>query len=244
MGLEGIGKTALATQFVDQNHIRYKHIVWVSVNSDDENNASGNSIEAIANDSVLIKKLGLEMDPRLPAASKAKLILSELNDYGGVNLLVLDNVGPSLMEILDALPKKPNWHVLVTSRERLKPFKLIEVEELTMEEAEIFFHELYPAGKNQKDLVLALLNKIGKHTLTLELFANTCEEYEHINPAFILKTLEEGNFEKISEEVYNGRSKREVEIYSYLMAILSISKLNENEQKQALWMVCYAFYSN
>lgn len=40
------------------------------------------------------------------------------------NLLVIDNAGAGLSGLYDTLPHQPNWHILVTSRERIYRFDL------------------------------------------------------------------------------------------------------------------------
>lgn len=239
-GLGGIGKTTLAKEYVYRHQNEYRHIAWVNVLQDPNisDPTSGSAYSSIANNTSLFAKLGLAFDTEMSEKDRFELVVAEMNKQEGPNLLVIDNVGASILDIHDALPKAPRWKILTTSRLELAPFSTHYLDELSLEEAERLFTTLYPEGKNCSQDVQDLLTHIGCHTLTIELLARLCMEYPSLSPAGILQRLSDKQFEQLSQSVWSHHSKREIAVYSYLMGAFSLSLLTEDEQQQLIqWAV-------
>ena len=246
-GLGGIGKTTLAKEYVYQHQNEYRHIAWVNILQDQNSpdTFSQSAYTALANHIGLFSQLEIPFDREMPEKDRFRTIVAEMNRREGPNLLVLDNVGSSILTYYEDLPKAPGWKILATSRQELTPFSTYYLDELPMEEAERLFTNLYPDGKKYAPDVQDLLNHIGRHTLTIELLARLCAEYPSIHPAGILKRLQDKQFQQLSQSVWSHHSKREIEVYGYLMAAFSLTSLSEEELHQLIqWAVLPSVFTD
>lgn len=230
-GIGGIGKTTLARQYLHDNYFHFDRVLWVSVLSEqaDEEKGFQTATEALGNDIELLEHLGMVFEKEQSAADRVEEMLKRLRTQTGKNLLVIDNAGFSLEEIRRILPQAPHWQVLITSRKELSGLAVKRLDELPPEEALDLFYLHYPQGQQEAKDVEALLEHIGYHTLTLELFAKTCEKSPNTNPDKILKLLQEKELEKLSRKVFVEHSDREVEVYGYLLAAFELNELTEDE---------------
>lgn len=133
-GLGGIGKTTLAQAYIGIYYNEYRHIAWVSQIFD-------NFINDFVNTNGLFISLGIESRGKELNALFNEIIvkLKSINDKP--NLLIIDNADASLAQYYDFLPSRPNWHILVTSREEIQKFDLKQLDFLTEPEAiDLFFN--------------------------------------------------------------------------------------------------------
>lgn len=230
-GLGGIGKTTLAKQYLHKNYDNFDHIVWISVVSEQPGTDSSfeTATEVLGNDVELFKALDIPFLTKETTNARANHVLKALRKCKGNNLLIIDNAGFSLEKIRKELPQPPHWQVLITSRKELPGLAVKRLDELPPEEAFELFYLHYPKGKEQAEEVEALLKHIGYHTLTLELFAKTCEKSPSTNPAKILNLLQQKRLEKLSWKVFAEHSNREVEVFSYLLAAFELNELLHEE---------------
>ncbi len=157
-GMGGIGKTTLAEVYTDTYYEEYKHIIWIRNEESFEN--------AFLADAQIINNLGLgiyEKEVILPIG------MNMLCNLKGPNLMVIDNGTRELAKYYDSLPKPPEWHLLVTSREKIECLEIMELDFLTEEEAKELFIKY--CDKFTDDEVLNLIGKVEYHTLTIELIA-------------------------------------------------------------------------
>ena len=82
------------------------------------------------------------------------------------------------------------WQVywLLLERE-LSGLAIKSIDELPLDKALELFYLHYPTGKKDEHTVEALLAHIGYHTLTIELFAKTCEISPSTTPQRIYELL-------------------------------------------------------
>ncbi len=127
-GLDGIGKTTLAQVYTTKYWVTYKHIVWIS-------QLSENIINDFVNKQGLIERLNISEGISDPNDIFHSIIrkLSDIEDQP--SLLILDNADFSLEKIRSMLPKQPNWHILITSRQEIHGFDLKQLDFLSSEDA-------------------------------------------------------------------------------------------------------------
>ncbi len=191
-GIGGIGKTTLAKYFTSHFRNDYNYIAWV--------NNTTNIKEAFTNDIALIDSLHLRSElESLPKNEQwidqsFALILNRMRQLGGnnqqKNLLIIDNAGEDIehTQVLDQIALRPNWKVLVTSREKLHGFTEYELGFLSPTDAKRLFYLHYQ--REQADvLVEEILEIIGYHTLTIELLAKTCQTHPSLNLSILLDSL-------------------------------------------------------
>ena len=192
-GIGGIGKTTLTKYFIANFRKGYNYIAWI--------NNTSNIKEAFTNDVALIDSLHLRQDiESLPKNEQwidqaFSLILNRMRQLGGNrnqqhNLLIIDNAGEDIehTQILDQIALRPNWKVLVTSRERLLGFTEYELGFLSKEDAKRLFYLHYQRERDDT-LVEEILELIGYHTLTIELLAKTCQTHPSLNLSTLLDSL-------------------------------------------------------
>ena len=230
-GMGGIGKTSLAKKYLHSQYDYYDHIAWVSVLQEGSEQKEGfqSASEALGGDQLLFKNLGIPFDPEQDSQMRTQLVLTALKQIPGKNLLVIDNAGLSLKEIRSQLPSPPDWHVLITSRKDIPGLFPKRIDELVPHEAQELFYAFYPSGRSEAEAVKNLLEHIGYHTLSIELFAKTCQKVPSANPSHLLEKLKQRRFDKISRQVWSEHSDREVAVYGYLLAIFEESELEAKE---------------
>ncbi len=214
-GMGGVGKTTIAEVFVAKYFADYKHTAWITVKDSFE--------DALISDSLLIKNLGI-------TNTETKNLLGEclvkLNNLPGPNLLIIDNADINLKKIKRFLPKAPNWHILITSRNRMKEFNIIDVDFLTEDEAIELFTKFCKRFDNNQ--IKNIVNLVELHTLTVEVFAKAAEEnnwsYETLCNA--LKENRETNI----DDVQHADTEPLGKIKTYLVRIFNASNLTQNQK--------------
>ncbi len=214
-GMGGIGKTTLASVYADTFYDDYDHIAWLTIETNLE--------EAIATNFSLLKNLNLL---NVPVHDQFRACLNELRTLEGEKplLLILDNATANLARYYDMLPKAPCCHLLVTSRERITPFLIIELDFLPEDEAIQLF--LKQNDKFSGEQVAALVKHVEYHTLTIEILALSAKKhrwnFEQIMTALTLDA-------KAEIEISHSGHKKIARIKSYLVNIFNLSVCNEYE---------------
>jgi tetratricopeptide (TPR) repeat protein len=226
-GLGGIGKTTLAQVYVSEYYEEYKHIVWSS-------QLSGDFSADLINTEGLLLGLGISTEGKdLPTLFNETLIaLKSISDQP--NLWVIDNADAGLRDYYDYLPGQPNWHILVTSRERIAHFDLKELDFLSETDAIALFKKHYALSKISDHEILELVKAVDKHTLTIEILAKTAQEQR--TPLSRLKKAIEDD---LQSGVYIRHKGSEIErVTSYLSSIFSLSQLSPEEIRLMQLMAC------
>ena len=231
-GLGGIGKTTLAQHYLHQNKAFFDHILWLRIVRDPEQNDKEDvALKALASDLPLFKALKLNFDPKTNFEQRAEQILFALHNLPGKNLLVMDNAGTDVSSLYQRLPHGDDWKVILTSRERIPPFPIFELDTLNAEKALELFYTHYTKKDKQEDDVKALLEHIGYHTLTIELLAKLCQtNFRNIGPKEVLEKLQNQEFDHLKSEVWTHHSNKEVEVYGYLLSAFFLTDLTEEEK--------------
>ena len=235
-GIGGIGKTTLAKKYLHESYDLHDHIAWISVLSENESTETGfrTTAEALGGDLDLMENLGVAFDSEEEVLIRAKKVLKKLRQVPGKNLLVIDNAGFSLEEIRKDLPTPPEWQVLVTSRKELSGLAVKRIDELPPAKALELFYLYYPGGEKEEGTVRKLLEHIGYHTLSIELFAKICKKSPSTTPQKIYRLLQEKRLSALNRKVWSAHSEREVEVYIYLLGAFELAKHERSEAEVSL----------
>jgi tetratricopeptide (TPR) repeat protein len=236
-GLGGIGKTTIVLEYIHKKEYykKYQHIEWVSVTDDIQS-------------SIIIHKFSDSVkfiyDINKQPNENFKILMAELNNIIGNNLLVIDNAKDEkdIINNLDEL-KRSNWKIVFASRCDVQEIQAkIEIGVLKHEEAKKLFIKHCP---DIKDLAIleTLLIDIHHHTLLIELLAKTLKS----NKALSISTL----FEKFQKDgikapdfqikVNTGthavmtNKDKQARINEYIQSMFDISSLNEKGKKNLLY---------
>ncbi|MDF9799017.1 tetratricopeptide (TPR) repeat protein [Catalinimonas alkaloidigena] len=215
-GMGGIGKTTLAAVYLNTYKDEYVHIAWLTIETSLE--------DAIIANHDLLTNL------KLQDVSPEELLNASLNQLRNLhsskpNLLVLDNATERLAKLYDHLPKAPHWHVLVTSREMIELFSVMELGFLTEEEAIALFQK-HNSNFNEEE-TRSFVQDVECHTLTIEILAKSAKKNrwnaEKIKQAISLD-------EKAGIATSHSGHEKIDRITSYLIQIFQLSSLDEQEK--------------
>lgn len=214
-GMGGIGKTTLAAVYVDTYYNDYDHIVWLTIENDLD--------EAIAANYSLLVNLEIK---DIPPAEQLYACMNQLRSLEGDNplLFIIDNASGNLASCFNVLPKSPNCHLLVTSRERIAPFHIIELDFLLENEAIDLFQKYN--DKFSSEQVQLIVEAIEYHTLTIEILAKSSKKHR-----WDFKKIQDAvsRDEKADIGVSHSQHQKIERIKSYLSNIFKLSVKNETE---------------
>lgn len=221
-GLGGIGKTTLAQAYIDKYWDEYQHLAWIDKTSKD-------AMSDIVYAEGLTESLGVHKEGRdlQDCFNDIAMALKRIDSQP--NLLIIDNAEAKFTDLRDYLPGQPQWHVLVTSRENIEQFDLMELDFLSEPEAVELFLTHYKHGRIDAASIRELVNTVGLHTLTVEILAKTAHR-RRITPDLLKTAIEDD----LRANVYIGHNRGKIEkITSYLCSVFDMSELNEIE----IWLL-------
>ncbi|MBZ0299256.1 MAG: tetratricopeptide repeat protein [Anaerolineae bacterium] len=178
-GLGGIGKSALAATIAAQ-FIDHGPVIWIKAGDADA--------------SALFEALVRLFDAQGQMAGKTgdELIQALRHILAGTKaLLVLDDAwnGSALAELMRAVPRRMS--VLVTSRQRFPLDEIIEVGELSPDEAlELLGHHVRRRDFKSDPDAARLCELLGYHAFALEIASKTLKVY-NLTPAALLQRIED-----------------------------------------------------
>ena len=106
-GQGGIGKTSLAAKYYLAYRHAYKHLAWLFAGS-----SVRNALLSLA------PSLNITFPDRMPEEQRLEVLLKQMSNLEGPNLLVIDNANTleDIVQNYQALRSCPNFHVMLTSR--------------------------------------------------------------------------------------------------------------------------------
>lgn len=213
-GIGGIGKTVLSHYYWQECQQHYTHLLWLK--------GEGNLDDTLLYDYDLHEGLGIaeEMKSHLEAikqpqnqdAKKQALafLYKSLKNVAPKALMLIDNATNENHLIVNQWRTTfSNFHILITSRETFDNVETYQLGYLSEIEAiELFY--LYYDAKNilpHDDAIVAeIVQKVGYHTLTIQLLANTLKDNDELTLATLL--------EKLAEHLVYLELKKKVKIYA------------------------------
>jgi|GEM_PF-1080086 hypothetical protein len=216
-GLGGIGKTTLARGYVFGYYKDYKHVVWIS-------QTTSNIAVDITNTEGLLESLSIDKEDKIEERLFGE-ILRKLKAIGdSPNLLIIDNADRTLTQLKDVLPGPPDWHLLVTSRERVDGFYWKELDFLSLEQAIALFKKHCKLIDEERQIA-ELINAVDYHTLTIEILAKTAQS-RRVDIAALKKSIKDD----LQSNVYVEHKGEKIDkVRSYLSSIFNLSRLNEKD---------------
>ncbi|MCU0425749.1 MAG: tetratricopeptide repeat protein [Candidatus Kapabacteria bacterium] len=238
-GVGGIGKTTMAKAFLQTYGNDFQHIAWIQVENDIKT--------SLVNNQELVYILGLEENfKELPASTKKeegfKLIISRLRIINAPNLLIIDNAYDDIenTKTLEAISLKPNWKVLVTSRQSLEGFDNYLLAELSNEDAlNLFFHhyKIENRDKNNGIILSQIFEQFEYNTLLIELFAKTGQS-RRLSILEIASKINEKSLAFLGSsdqgtiiQFQRGDNEQISNVIRFLQKIFDISCLTEEERQ-------------
>lgn len=234
-GIGGIGKTTLAKYFVNYYRTDFAYIAWID--------NLGTIKESFINNAQLIDSLHLRDEINQIKESERwidecfDLIINRMRQLGGdnpdkSNLLIIDNAGEDIehSKTLDHIRLRPNWKVLVTSREKLIGFFEYELSFLSPNDATRLFYYHYKREENAA-LVASILQLIDYHTLLIEVIAKTAQSLRLSLEDVLNRLKKKGLHISLKDGIkfqhnYNESVRN---VINYLLTIFDLSAMSPQE---------------
>jgi len=224
-GLGGIGKTELCKHYLWRHDDDYQQIGWLDYSG---------SLKATFVTQLDVPGLDIPVSGTLD--ERFAPIRRYLAGLGSDTLLVIDNI--DWPEDPD-LPLLAAWRcrVLANSRCRLEGFSLFALEFLSKDACRELFIRHCPAqaGERDTEAIDRLVERAGRHTLTVELLARTAHAAGLTAPALDKKLAKEGfNLDGVIQEniaTHWGNDKSKHTFFEHLGRVFDLSKLAKKERK-------------
>jgi tetratricopeptide (TPR) repeat protein len=221
-GMGGVGKTSLATAYVDQVRSGLTHFAWIE--------QTGEFPQSVLADQLLLKNLGVALsdDPEHDAIT----VLNRLANLGGPSLLVIDNAEEDINKYLDHLPGGSDWQVVVTSRNHLEIPSELGIKNLSPEEALNLFFEHYHLDQDDEP-GKKIIEEIDRHTLTIELLSKTVQARKIMPLTKVYELIQERGLaidRKSDVSIGHSRGNNIDKIFPYLLAIFDLTKISVAEE--------------
>lgn len=238
-GEGGMGKTTLASKFVEENASHYENKAWVF--------SKAGIVEDLKN---LVNDPTYFQDCVTEEQTVTKLRTALLN-MPESTLLVLDNMNnPDDIHYFLRQFRELRWHVLMTSRYGAELKGELPVKPLPDQAAKELFREFYQEeSPDFENLLDQVLRAIGYNTLLIEIFAKNMREAherrQETMAGFLKKFEEQGlylekNSFKIStdwlDNVHSDQAGETATIKQILEVLYDFDSLNKNE-KERYWLV-------
>lgn len=218
-GIGGIGKTAIAKQFVSQATAK-DHLIWITV----ENSI----VDAFSLNEVLIHNLNLEFSNEAPLV-RFNLIINKINAIDGDNLIVID-LQSSTEQIHLLGPLK--WQKLFLTRQPLKTIQSLNVSTLSFEDAKSIY-KLYRQGGPEEDGALeAFFEYIHYNILIIELTGKTiAASYDLTLEVFMEKlTSQNLNDPQLEIDIHANHDQATIRIFNFLQETFDARGLDSGER--------------
>ncbi len=230
-GIGGVGKTALASAYLQQFRNDYTNVVWVEQTT--------TIIQAFTGKYELVKNLDIPEKFHLKESSELFAeIMRKLRNYKSddlPNLLIIDNVEDALKDnnIYKLLPQSPDWHVLITSQHKNASFENFELGFLNEVDSMELFYEYYKRKRND-EVLKTILENVGYHTLTIEILAKTAQR-RRLKISELKKSIQK-DIKTGTIQIAHDKEHQINTITGYLEKIFGLSKIGKEDKKLLMKM--------
>ncbi len=210
-GIGGIGKSTLASYYLNQKKANFDYYGFVQVNEDIKESFASAFSTSLDLKSEDIDELFAET-------------MNKLNNLEGTKLLIIDDIkemGNQLDEINTLLTlKNSGFQILFTSREVKEYIPQYFLDSMSIDDARDLFSKHYPT--DEIDKVDKVLEYLDYHTLFIEMTAKTLKNKSKLTLEKLIEKFENGEFSKISV-------KRKESFNAYLTKLFNFEGLDEAE---------------
>jgi tetratricopeptide (TPR) repeat protein len=220
-GMGGIGKTTLAQLYLSEYYDTYKHLIWISISSDD-------FISDFTQTPGFKESLNITLENKTPQEYFVALISavkSLPHKADEQSLMVIDNAEANLLNYCDYLPHPPHWHIITTSRLKLDAFDVKELDFLNEEQSVRLFKLYYKRERISDKEIKDIVKVLEYHTLTIEILAKTAQN-DGLDVQKTVNTIAENYPVEVDTRHASGKIDK---ITSYLSSIFDLSKLSQEE---------------
>lgn len=218
-GLGGVGKTTLCREYYWNHYKNYDHLAWIDYRGSIKDSFSlqfGRMAGFIEDDSI---------DTRFDKIV-ALLCRPELEN----TLLILDNIDRLDDPDIDTIRSLP-LKVIAASRLQIKGFPRHQLGLLPLDECKKLFTKHYEC-QDDEDHLEKIINLAGRHTLTVELLANTAKNSCTELKEFYSQLLEIGfNLDETIKEhtTSEWHAHEEDTFFNQLLKVFELSGINDDE---------------
>lgn len=218
----GMGKTSFAKKYL-KTYPNYDHIIWITI----ENSMSYSFVF----DDILVKNLNITFSPKDEIEQRFKIIINELNNIEGSNLIIIDIQELEDESSLSQLFSLSNWQKLILTRLHSKTINALKLPQIKIQHAKSIFYSHYNKEKIDDDLLTEFIEFIDYNILVIELVAKTIENSFDLTLEQFFTSLKEQN---LNNEEYNididlHDNTNSVRIFNYLLKKFSFTNLSPHE---------------
>jgi tetratricopeptide (TPR) repeat protein len=204
-GTGGIGKTALAIEYLNQYQNVYDHIAFVQ----DDNEITGSFLTAFKDST---KLTGTTPEERFDE------LLLKLENLNGKNLLIVDNIQTEAnFERIKNLSSR--FDLLITSRTAFNTVNRIDIEHLPEDKAKALFLEYYSTDKS----IDKLLEYLDYHTLFIKLTAQTLANSNILSIKQLETKFANGEFGEVTNNLESSTFN------TYLSKLFNLNTLDKSD---------------
>ncbi|MEM1218220.1 MAG: hypothetical protein AAGH79_04885, partial [Bacteroidota bacterium] len=176
-GIEGVGKTSLFAQYVQESLTQWRHILWLDL--------TDSFSWALQTNTSLAPSLGVQLKGK--AASDVQEIVKALAALEGPCLLVVDQADDELVPYLEHLPEE-NWKVLIMTWRPLEGIAACHLDLLPEKTAVALFQAHYSLDVNV-ELIQKIVLWAQGHPMTIQWLAKTAQHLVFEDSVPLIKVL-------------------------------------------------------
>ena len=229
-GMGGIGKSEIAKQYANLNKDKYKTIIFAIYDGSIKNMILNEDYFYIEDFYRKIDENGNKENDDIFFERKLKEIFKITNDE---TLIIVDNFDTEK----DKKKKKlleGNYHIIFTSRNDLKKYKLpiVNIKELSESNKllELFKENYYlNLSKEDESIVLEIISKVNGHTLAILLIASIMQDLR-IKPEIMLDNLNNSGINPGLKGEVSYNFKEFESIYQCISKVFDMSSLSKEEK--------------